>query len=425
MPYVYGDSTPFPYDVDCIELLRNTVDCCVQLLSAEHAVAVAQERARSWNTVQVAERAELAALWEMLKRSLGAAQVASERGVRAVQSSLGAARASIDEELANLDRDLSKEAAQTRSIIERAVETSCQAIQGFLVKGDVPETYQALRLVAFEESYNADVSVQTPYGLDAVLSVPIPAGHAWSSSRRVEHLAPGIEVHLPQEAGWLSKRIELAKVKLDRYFISSVALAPAHASIQLRKNATSGSGYQLDVAYEPHPRAALSLLPEDGVLGSEPPLPLADEDRVHAFDLVRKLHESAWELTARRERLISAVFDGRSLGEIEAPRRIAERIIARIGPLAQEIARRSGAPGEYVIRRDLGQGRREEVYIHRAELEQKILLLSPELRVAFEPCGLNTSAAAASTPRSQEQVRVSGEVDIDVPLSSETETSAA
>ena len=43
MSHVYGDSTPFPYDVDYIDLSRLAVDCAVQLLSAQHAIAASVE----------------------------------------------------------------------------------------------------------------------------------------------------------------------------------------------------------------------------------------------------------------------------------------------------------------------------------------------------------------------------------------------
>ena len=82
--------------------------------------------------------------------------------------------------------------------------------------------------------------MHTPYGIDAVLTLAIPAEHAWHKPCRVQDLSPGMEIHLPQEAGWLSKRVESARVKLDRLFVSAVALEASRAAIQLRKNAASG-----------------------------------------------------------------------------------------------------------------------------------------------------------------------------------------
>jgi hypothetical protein len=57
-----------------------------------------------------------------------------------------------------------------------------------------------------------------------------------------------------------------------------------------------------------------------------------------------------------------------------------------------EIARRSGAPGELVLRRDVAGGRREEMYVTYAELNDKISVLPPERRIAFDVLGLREPA---------------------------------
>jgi hypothetical protein len=398
MPHVYGDSTPFPYDIDCIDLLRHSVDCCVQLLSAEHAIALTRERSRHLAGVQAVEKAELSAIWDAVRGALNVGAITSERIGRSMARVLEAARATIDDELATLEREAAKDGSHERAIMERAIETCCRAMETLLLKHDVPETALGLRLTAGEETYSAEVTVQTPFGLDAVLTLGIPAGHEWSRPRRVADLSPGMEVRLPQEAGWLSKRVELLPVKLDRLFVSSVTLSEAQAVIQLRRSATSGEGYQLRVSLEEPPRVLLTALPESGVMEGEPPLPLDGEDRIQVLKLWSRISESTANLPARRQSLIAAHFDGVSLTTLETPASIALRLIELLTPIVQEIGRRSGAPGELVIRRDLGQGRREEVYITRAELEQKILVLPPELRVAFEPLGLVSPPPRAPMP---------------------------
>jgi hypothetical protein len=398
MPHVYGDSTPFPYDIDCIDLLRHSVDCCVQLLSAEHAIALTRERSRHLAKVQDTEKAELAAIWDAVKKALNTGAVNSDRTARSLTRVGEATRNALDDELATLEREVAKEASHERAIIERAIETTCRAMETLLLKHDVPETALGMRLSAGEEAYSAEVTVQTPFGLDAVLTLAIPAGHEWSKNRRVSDLTPGMEVRLPQESGWLSKRVELLPVKFDRLFVSSVTLSEAQALIQLRKNPTSGEGFQLRIALEESPRVLLSAVPESGILESEPPLPLEGEDRIQVLKLWSRISDSTANLPARRQSLIAAHFEGVSLTTLEAPASIAQRLIALLAPIVQEIARRSGAPGELVIRRDLGQGRREEVYITRAELEQKILVLPPELRSAFEPLGLVAPPQLPSPP---------------------------
>ena len=67
MSRVYGDSTPFPHDLDYIHMLRDGVDCAVRLLSAQHSIRVAEERAAAAERVKRSEVSELNALFERVQ----------------------------------------------------------------------------------------------------------------------------------------------------------------------------------------------------------------------------------------------------------------------------------------------------------------------------------------------------------------------
>ena len=87
----------------------------------------------------------------------------------------------------------------------------------------------------------------TPFGIEAVFALAIPPAHDWGKIRRVAELSAGTEVHMPQESGWLSKRVAVAPVKLDKLFVTEVAMASDRSLITLRKGPRSGGGYQLEV----------------------------------------------------------------------------------------------------------------------------------------------------------------------------------
>jgi hypothetical protein len=67
---------------------------------------------------------------------------------------------------------------------------------------------------------------------------------------------------------------------------------------------------------------------------------------------------------------------------------VAELLIAHVGPELREIAKRSGAPGELVLRREAGGGRREEMYVTSADLLRRVQVLPPDRRAVFTPLGL-------------------------------------
>src|SRR4051812_46201717 len=97
MTHVYGDSTPFPYDVDYIDLSRLAVDCAVQLMSAQHAIATALERGENLGQARRSEVARINAMARAVESGLspfvstgsGADRIA-QRMLECVQSTASA-----------------------------------------------------------------------------------------------------------------------------------------------------------------------------------------------------------------------------------------------------------------------------------------------------------------------------------------------
>jgi hypothetical protein len=64
----------------------------------------------------------------------------------------------------------------------------------------------------------------------------------------------------------------------------------------------------------------------------------------------------------------------------------------------QRIAERSPTAGELAIKRQAGDNHREELYVSKADLREKLEPLPAALRGAFDPLGLWTSTAPAAEP---------------------------
>ena len=130
---------------------------------------------------------------------------------------------------------------------------------------------------------------------------------------------------------------------------------------------------------------------------------------MHAMRLWNRVVDSTHDLGMRRQSMTTATFDGKPLREIEDPAAIATKLINVLAPIVQEIARRSGAPGELVLRRDLGEGRREEIYITKAELNEKVLTLPATLRPVFDPFELSEGPRSPRAPAPSEPIYIDAE----------------
>jgi hypothetical protein len=417
MAHVYGDSTTFPYDFNFIELIRHAVECGVALLQAEHNISTAHDRSGDADQMRRAERARLDAMSDAIRLTMTAfTSSKSERLQRSASRILETSRGVIEAEIAALEGMVSTQQSNTRAAVEHACEEAYRAVEAFILRHDLPGTGLALRLLARDETYNAHALVQTPFGIEAVFALFIPPAHDWGRLRRVAELSAGTELHLPMESGWFSKSVKLQPVKLDKLVVTEVAITAERSMISLRRGARSGTGYQLLVdTAEQTPRCSLKRLGEDGQPTADPLLELYGDDAVHAHRLWSRVVETTHDLALRRQAMTSGSFDGTSLREHESPKDICIRMVNVLAPVVQEIARRSGAPGELVLRRDVGDGRREEIYITKAELHERIMTLPPEMRGVFDSFELSDG------PRSPRAPAPSEPIYLDAPMEGESE----
>ena len=139
---------------------------------------------------------------------------------------------------------------------------------------------------------------------------------------------------------------------------------------------------------------------QDGA--GEPPFEVDDDDAKKLLALQGKLAAAALELAKHRRRLVEARIDGEAMRAHAKQTVLVERLIAHMAPVVQEIAWRSHSPGELVLRRLLSGDRREEIFLSKSELQQKIEVLQASNRALFDPLWASAAptapAAAAPAP---------------------------
>jgi hypothetical protein len=380
-------------------MLRDGVDCAVRLLSAQHSIRIAEQRSDAAEQAKQTGVAELNALFDNVQNATNRSMSEGmDRTVRAAAQVVAGARGVMDAAIRDLEAQAAVDVGQSAHIVDKARETMSSAIGQFLEQHTAPDSRLCLQLMASPEANAGHATIITPYGVSAVFGVAVPPGHAWARPRRVADFSPQLEVQMPQESGWISKRVEMAPVRLERLIISDVMYGERSGVLRLRKAPGSGPGYQLRVDLESGVNLSMSPVRDDGSLSEEQPFVLEGNDQASMLGLWQSVVQSSWDLMHLRRRMVSAAFGERPLLELDSPRTVAEALIANLAPVVVEISRRSGAPGELVLRRNLGEGRREETYCTHAELLEKICVLPPDLRAVFSPFNL-AGLSAASSPQ--------------------------
>ncbi len=393
--FLYGDSTPSPLKSDFIAFLRDAFDFAVEVLRSDARMAEAVFRVTKLSDatekeIELAE--ELAtdvarALEGVSTRAPGslAARCASriQQGARElVSSEADAARTAVVEERARLAKTASTE-----------YEACTKAFEALVLRHTLPDAL-GVTIVKLEDGgrYDAVLQCHTPYGLEWTVELDVPSTHALSHVLRIDRVVERLEVEAPEEGGWLHKEIRNRPQRLDRLHLTGLSVHPAETAIRLRAGA-DGGGAGFDLLFPSDPLHVELVRIVEGGAGAESPYKVAGEDAVKLQALRESLVTMVGELAEHKKSLRQASLGGTALQKLESPRAVVEKLVENIAPIVHEIAKRSLAPGELVLKRLLGDNHREEVFVSKKELEQKIEPLPTELRAAFDELKLWNGAA--------------------------------
>jgi hypothetical protein len=399
MSYLYGDSTPTKLEGNYIEFLRDAVEFCVQLLAADQRINQGRTQMRSLEHATAGEYERLQKLGGLVSKSfegatLGTAESATSRCAAAIlKSASDLVRAEAVAMRTALDAEIAKREAQAGQERDGCVK----ALETLVIKHDLPEASVDVHLaISGGTRYAGRSRLKTGFGLDAVLDLEIPANHLFDRVIRVDRLMERLDVHAPEKGGWLSKEVKRRPQHLEKHHVTEFSMGSSAGLIKLRLQ-PDGTGPGFDVLFSkdaPRVRLARSDAQETG----DPPFEVDDEDAKKLIALQGKLAAAALELSKHRRRLVEAKIDGEAMRAHAKQTVLAERLIANMAPVVQEIAWRSQSPNELVLRRLIGGDRREEIFLSKAELKQKIEPLQDTSRAMFDPLWVTAAPAPVPAP---------------------------
>jgi len=394
--YLFGDSTESNLDFNFLAFLREVIDTTVALAECEVLLATTIEHRR---TREIEADALIAAVDEFGER---AARLVGPVAKDQTGTPVGRCAASI----ASSIRDAVKwESTQVRTALAASrdeLDREDQRLQGrardaldkLLRTHDLPGAAKELEVTWTATGVKATMRQRTSFGVEATLALDVPVTSVLGLDLRVDRIAEGVEVHAVGAGGWLKKSEKLVALKIGRYLVVGVSVGP-QVTVQLR--ATGDGNTNAGFAVTAYPNGDLVIEPT----GGGPALAIEDRDRPGLRLLVERLEAAARSLGDNRAGLMSVAIDGKSLAEHGHPRVLAERLMIAIAPTVQQIAQHSRSPGELVLRRLLGDSRREEIFVPVAELLRRFDGLPASAREVFAPLQLEIEAPYPLEPRSQ------------------------
>jgi hypothetical protein len=378
--YRYGDGTPFPLDENFIETLTAAVEACTNAFLPLTELDSRRERAREARREADRENGRL----DDLERSLSAAL-----GPYVPQDKKQGTTAAAAQKIAALAKSAIAEAksqveARVRSTEGQAsprmsADAVVQALAPFFNEHQLPKSSWIMSWDVRGNEPAADAVAAAGRIQAAFALAPEP----FRGPIRVEQIADGVIVHMMKRG--VFGKAKPAPIDLGKYVMVAYERTHRDQFVTLKESPTR-SAPGLRFALTDTGATWVPITPGGDADGD--PNPLDPEDVPPIRQLAERAYAVLGDLINKRS-LVELTFGGKAISELEEPRIVPLELLQQLTPLARTIRERSRASGELVLKRDIGDGRREELFVPRATLAQQFARLPPEYRRPFEDMGIS------------------------------------
>ena len=397
MTYLYGDATPFPLEDNFLETLAAATDACVALFQIDWELEERRQRAAGIREHESRELDRLEILSQVIDTAL--APLLPEEKVtyiaqRAARDLAQGARATIEQARATVLRDSEASVASVlgSDIGDRVVET----LSAFLLEHQLPQTRWDIRWRYDLKSGRADLSMNNTAAcqLAAAFTGQLPAEHRWASPLRISDIDAQVQLSVQRNGGWLPRLLKGAREAITGFYITSVEIGEEEARFEIhRQRERPSAGYLIRVRGPGLDTPLIHRLAPEGEPDPQAePIPVRGDEAEDLARLWSSLESEMHTLRGMRARTVSASLRDVDVTQLQEPGELAEVILTTLAPIVREMRLRSRVPGELVLKRDLGNGRREELFVPRSTLQEKFAALPYEQQLFFQSAGLGSEA---------------------------------
>jgi hypothetical protein len=379
--YRYGDGTPFPLDENFIDTLTAAVEACTAAFMPLTELDARRERAKAGRMEAEKELGRLNEFEKNLTNTLTPYMTPDRKTQQTqaiAQKTLAAAKQAI--QMARTQTEGRLQALEAQAGARTAADAVLHALRPFFDAHQLPNAKWIMSWDVRGSEPHAD-AVATSGRLTASFTL---TADPYRQPIRVDTLAESVIVHMMKK-GLLGKA-KPAPVELGKYVMVAYERTSNEHVVTLRENPNKIS-QGLRFAVNEHGATWQSMSPTGDAETDANPLDIEDVDGIRRLaDAAKKALK---DLPLHRA-LVDLTLNGKQITELPEPRVVPLEVLTKLTPLARTIRERSRVHGELVLKRDLAGGRREELFVPRAQLSQLYARLPQEYRVPFEEMGITS-----------------------------------
>lgn len=391
--YRYGDGTPFPLDENFIETLTAAVESCTNAFLPLTELDARRDKAKDVRREADKELGRLADLESSVLdavRSFAPAEGKKPNLTQQVSQKIGAGAKT---QVAEARRQVEARVAQTDALAapKTATDAVLRALRPFFEAQQLPSAKWIMSWDVRGTEPSAD-AVATAGRIAASFSLsPDP----YRAPIRVDQLCEGVVVHMMRKG--MFGKAKPAPIDLGKYVMVAFERSAHESMVSLKENANK-SAQGLRFAVTDSGATWVSITAAGDADGE--PNPLDSEDVAPIRQLTERAYAALKDLINRRT-LVDLSLGTTPLAELDEPRVMPLELLSQLTPLARTIREKSRMTGELVLKRDIGDGRREELFVPRATLAAQFARLPQDYRRPFEDMGITNeeTSPAIQIPR--------------------------
>ncbi|HEY4056654.1 MAG TPA: hypothetical protein VGM39_08595 [Kofleriaceae bacterium] len=394
--YRYGDGTPFPLDENFIETLTSAVETCTNAFVPLAELDQRRVRAKEAKREGEQESVRLNELEKELMTTLNPFVQPSKKAsiTETVAQKL---QASIKQTIVETKRQIDSRVAavEAQAAGKTSADAVIKALRPFFDNNALPKSAWIMSWDVRGNEPHAD-AVSTAGSITAAFTL---SPEQYRGPIRVGELADGVIVHMMKKG--VFGKAKPAPVDLGRYVVVAFEKNATELVITLKESATKPStGLRFAIKGSDATWVSINVAGDSEGDAND----LDSEDVAPVKNLAERAYNVLKQLTNRRT-LVDLHLGARAIADLDDPRAIPLELLAQLTPLARSIRDKSRMSGELVLKRDMGDGRREELFVPRATLAHHFARLPFEYRKPFEDMGIT---AEETQPSIQLPVRPPG-----------------
>ncbi|MBN2803584.1 MAG: hypothetical protein JXR91_10845 [Deltaproteobacteria bacterium] len=388
MKYLYGNSNVSNLSQNYLEFLRLALDFSVSVLQSETKIFGLHEAIKQEERNVDDERGRVAVIEQSVSKLVEEAKAAQVTTIgNALCQNIQAA---CGREIANTQSQINTELKSftDRSMAEIKSERAANVprVEKILLSSDFPNSVNHVKVTANETgNYVCSLNAVSDGFIKFDMDLSVPSGNLFSEPFKVESLQPDLQVDLPDGGGWLKRTSKIVSQNLSKEFVTGFVQKDEGTLISLRGSHKEGQpGYDILVKSDSVYVTRITKQQED----STPYKVLAvGEEKLRKLYL--GLLNAVEDIAVSRVKLTSATIGSESLATFAEPHELVFWLLEQMTPVVLDISHNSLSPTELVLKRVLGDDRREEVFISKSELFDKLSELTDANKTYFSPLGLD------------------------------------